>query len=435
MSISRAASDLRSSSVTGVDSSVSRVPPEIWIQIFEWASFLPGLMDIGVPNPLQPSAVKEWYSPFTWNNLRACLATRRAIVLVCQRWYTVGLPILYHCLFIRDSACRISLQRTFAAEAAARKHSAPSVPLWSWARHLVLDVDHLSSNAEFTSEMEAVSAILFFVPNLKILSFGAIGELGQLPKKFTDTLSKTCGSTLRRIYLRWNQFPFLTSAQCDHLLASLPNLETIVGGSFMGRCVAAMPRLPNLHHITLFSEDCGTSHDSNVNFPAVREASLRIGVHAGWKHFTAVHGPLLTTIYLTYMSPLGPDSIQRDLNVLKDDCPNLTHLIIHLVGWSQIFPMVLPPSVTHLGLSFNSMDRKFVIRPGYGDLFAGIASIKAPSLKVVRLLSGAPNQYLRFVDFPALSKCGFHLEDATGTRLTPHRALWHGSTVVDVPGA
>lgn len=75
------------------------LPDELWVDIFEKSSEVPAI-DID-PDTLSAQAPEiRRPSPWHWSNIQRAIKTRRNIVLVCKRWYRIGIPVLWSHLII-----------------------------------------------------------------------------------------------------------------------------------------------------------------------------------------------------------------------------------------------------------------------------------------------------------------------------------------------
>ena len=69
------------------------VPPEIWLQIFRMATYIPGEWDVSATTP-RLGMFTLWDS-LQWTAYKEVLPLRRAIVQVSRLWWEVGIELLY----------------------------------------------------------------------------------------------------------------------------------------------------------------------------------------------------------------------------------------------------------------------------------------------------------------------------------------------------
>ncbi|TFY57687.1 hypothetical protein EVG20_g8438, partial [Dentipellis fragilis] len=79
----------------GSSSGVRHTPPEIWLLIFEHATFVPYALNTNVDDPFASPGAPIDPESQTQQKLQAALATKRSLVLVCKRWHDLATPILY----------------------------------------------------------------------------------------------------------------------------------------------------------------------------------------------------------------------------------------------------------------------------------------------------------------------------------------------------
>src|SRR5258708_32869591 len=74
-------------------SSSTSVPPEIWLQIFRTATYIPGEWDVSATTPC-PGLFASW-DTLQKKAYRVVLALRRTIVQVSRLWWQIGCEVLY----------------------------------------------------------------------------------------------------------------------------------------------------------------------------------------------------------------------------------------------------------------------------------------------------------------------------------------------------
>ena len=83
------------------------LPPELWLRIFELATYVPGLLETDIPDPfdMDPPSILHLHQEYDRKLFKYSMVTKRSIVLVCRTWYSLALPLLYQVLYIpsRDS--------------------------------------------------------------------------------------------------------------------------------------------------------------------------------------------------------------------------------------------------------------------------------------------------------------------------------------------
>ena len=80
-------------SIKSSSSPSTSIPPEIWLQIFQTATYIPGEWDVSTTYP-RPGMFTSWDS-LQWRAYKDVLPLRRAIVQVSRLWWEVGTEVLY----------------------------------------------------------------------------------------------------------------------------------------------------------------------------------------------------------------------------------------------------------------------------------------------------------------------------------------------------
>jgi hypothetical protein len=129
-----------------------RLPPELWIQIFRWAT---------APAEVEPKDVST-FMPFQsvkWNvPLRHQLSTKRTLVLVCRQWRHLGIKFLYEVIVLRHhvQALEQALRRGYGK--------------WVRVAELVCACHNKHRNHLGRPAVSQVTEILRLCPNLRTLT-------------------------------------------------------------------------------------------------------------------------------------------------------------------------------------------------------------------------------------------------------------------------
>lgn len=334
---------LQPSPISGARVTHSSLPPELWLEIFRYATYVPRVHGLSPGVPFE----RQRPSNFAWgvNTPVSSLATKRSLVVVCRAWRMLATELLYEHVVISSRRRAFLLARTLyeshsaAKRSYAQSHAVGEVPRGhaEWIRHVELrDCSRTSKTASFWN---AVAAILSLLPNLHVLS--GIWEQ-PLSQGQLALLSRYIGNTIRSLY--WeegtilegqtsllnatflpkfqslrvldirklkleDQDSFPTSAASQICLSSvaevlLPTCPTVL--HFAGRL-----SLPRLRSVVLDA--------ANVRRSATSSVISAIDM------FLAAHGAKITTLELLPMTSLSykpsPISITRLLQ--PDVCPAL----------------------------------------------------------------------------------------------------------------
>ncbi|THH17450.1 hypothetical protein EW146_g3356 [Bondarzewia mesenterica] len=335
-----------------------QLPAEIWLRIFDFATFVPGILETEVQDPfdspttLLPHAEYELLS----STGKSSLATKRSLVQVCRDFYWLALPLLYQTVFLgppKSTSAR-ALRDAYLAD------------------------------------------ILGCLSNLEILSVHTNSLDLYIPHFVVDSLITTSASSLRKLYFERDSGLHLRASDRMDLLDKCPNLRTVsLGDSIACKelCPIDLLRVSEPSFLTISSTPSGCTSRHLEHAPA--RPSLRHVLFSRYGHstehsvdamchFLSVQGPYLESIQLD--ARFTPhDWLQVGLNLFTDYCPRLARLTLILgsTSWRSLSLNGLNlPSVTHLALHFDC-------RQGPEDfqhLFLCLSNTYAPTLKVVRFL-------------------------------------------------
>lgn len=200
----------------------SSLPPELWLEIFRCATYVPRVRGLSPGDPFEPQRPCN----YAWgvNTPVSSLATKRSLVLVCRAWYNVATELLYEHVLISSRRRAFLLHRTLhESDCLVRRLQAKGDPLWGpaqWIRHVELhDCSRTSKSLPFWS---AVAAILSFLPNIHVLT--GIWER-PLTKNLLEVFSRYLTSSLKGLY--WDE-GFVPEGEPSLLSASfLPKYQSL----------------------------------------------------------------------------------------------------------------------------------------------------------------------------------------------------------------
>ncbi|KAI0062060.1 hypothetical protein BV25DRAFT_690578 [Artomyces pyxidatus] len=414
----------------------SFAPPEIWIEIFEWASFVPGLMDIDLPNTFEhPTTFMVDGTAYTFrvHDLKASLLTRKALVLVCKDWYSMAMPLLYQCLVVRSVKDAECLCLTLNKSRLRTEEGHGDSALGSYTRHLVVR----------SRERSDLSEIIPSLPNLQILSFSlaipsatpsdASGGSGDVdPLFFLRAVLETCGNSLQRISA--TRLPY--SIRCDidaftkMCMTMAPQLRTLITPdvSVTRDLAIHSPVLPSLMSTddrnTEVSLDASPpSSPSEYDFVSVFEfLETRRTFLEKWSPFFSAHGSHLTTVHLRF--DIHCRAVH--LSMLRIHCPNLRLVVLYFKSVPNRYAVRDMPPVLRVGIHFGDI----VPAADFLALSRMLSEMNTVPGRVVRFLH--PQDWLMFQAYMkymekkdrdglvhAITTGSFHLEDHNGDRLWP----------------
>ncbi|KAJ6629441.1 hypothetical protein B0H10DRAFT_1987142 [Mycena sp. CBHHK59/15] len=307
-------------------------PLEIWLEIFQWCTYVYGSTTI---EPMDPFTLKHSPTVIGANTPILSMRTKCALVRVCRSWRRIAIQILYQHLVIRSpSRAELILQ------VLRDSHSVKS-NYGHWTRHIEL-YTHARGSADIRF-LQNVFRIFQYCPRLRMLS--ATWRI-VVPTEFLNAVSTLYGPTLQGIH--WDEQKHSlekTHASLD-FLASFRTLRVLDLRSFVGDGVhnhppSEPPTLPCLNHIILSNHGPNIAMATVLQLPALRTLTLQslvsypISIDRISK-FLDVHGHSLTTVHLPTPSS-GSDTepalprvaalhIPPSLFLRFSVCPNLDTL-------------------------------------------------------------------------------------------------------------
>ncbi|KAF7357860.1 hypothetical protein MVEN_00832200 [Mycena venus] len=307
------------------------LPLEIWLEIFQWSTYVYGATTIGGMDPFtlqhSPTDVMGANTPIL------AMRTKCALVLVCRSWRRIAIQILYQHIVIRSpSRAALILQVLRASQ------SDKSDNYGYWTRHIeVFTHARGSSDIRF---LQTVFRILQYCPRLRMLS--ATWRV-VVPREFLNAVSTLYGPTLQG--LNWNEQKHSldkTHASLDFLASfrslRILDLRNFVGDGLLNREGLPPATLPSLNHIILSNIGCNLVVATALELPALHTLTLQslVGHSTRIDLITKLlqsHGASLTTVHLPSPSsgadtePYQPRTpaqhIPPSLFLSAGVCPNL----------------------------------------------------------------------------------------------------------------
>ena len=201
-----------------------QLPPEIWLKVFAFASWIPGVLSIS-DHPAIIGFVRDRYGISVHNRFRVSMDVKLAISLVCRTWNALVSQTLFEYLLVKsgDQALRIASMLEQHTITPSKAHGRG---WWTARLEFAFDGVHIWTN-EHTN---AVIRILRSCPNLICFSTAfctADAYLFHSPS-FCDALAELrTHSKLKRLELK----------------ADLPLLKTII--SALGQSLEILWLLPS----------------------------------------------------------------------------------------------------------------------------------------------------------------------------------------------
>ncbi|PBK95422.1 hypothetical protein ARMGADRAFT_799826 [Armillaria gallica] len=345
-----------------------RLPPEIWLEIFQFATYT--YHSIAPMDPFTRKRISN--NAMGPNTPLLAQQTKRALVLVCQSWRQIATLILYHHIVVlspsRATMILYALQRhSYALEVANDKSSKVRVRISEYGRYVRhLEIYTHSRKAESPRYLETLFRIFQYCPNLRILD-GTWNH--PLPVEFIIAVTKLYGATLRELY--WQDQKDASMVTPTHL-ACFQALRVLDLRDYSGCDTnvsnAGGPTLPLVDHLILSTRDTSLGVATDLQFPRLTKLTLRtpatesVDSDRAITHFLDVHGSRITAVDLPSPSPdSDPDPISvrqvaRTLAHVKPAlflksgvCPNLDTLTFAVTA--PIITLADPhPTLRRVGL-------------------------------------------------------------------------------------
>ena len=200
----------------------SSLPPELWLEIFRCATYVPRVRGLSPGDPFLPQRPCN----YAWgvNTPVSSLATKRNLVLVCRVWYILATELLYEHVLISSRRRAFLLCRTlYDSDLMVRRLQAQgehAEGLVRWVRHVEIhDCSRTSKSLQF---WKAVAAILSLLPNIHVLT--GIWERPLTPN-LLEVFSRYLTSSLEGLY--WDE-GFVPEGEPSLLSASfLPKYQSL----------------------------------------------------------------------------------------------------------------------------------------------------------------------------------------------------------------
>ena len=370
------------------------LPIEIWLEIFQFATYVHQHNTIA---PLNPFTLKRVSTNVMAVNVPSLSArTKLSLVCVSRSWRRYAIQIAYEYVVIRSPARAAALLAVLrSSQVAYDDGQGRNTGYGQWTRHI-----EIFTHARGASELHYLQTLFHIFqacPNLRMLS-GMWNH--TLPVEFINAISRLYGPSLQGLY--WNEL-----CSNDHLPVATPqflasfqslrvlDLRNFVGGPISSQLGEYFPRplLPKLQHLIISTYPQSLTLATALSLPALRNLVVKTAISGEppldiLTAFLKVHGPSLVSVDIP--SPSAdtepePDTallrrnlphINPDIFLQPDLCPNLVSLA---------FPTTSPPLGSHVHRSLRRIGLRGVRAE---DLYPD----KKTSTRA-HLMSFTPNRY------------------------------------------
>lgn len=356
------------------------LPPEIWLIIFDHATYVPGTF---IPEIYEySSTLGQCFNRYHRPLIRRALVTKRSLVRVCRQWWLLAMPFLYKSIFIGRGRCLSSLAITLASSVGGKAVLPGTRPLGSYTERLDIAMrDNYRSNSD--EDLDLLAEVIRHLQNLAVVSVDVTASRyisSDMPDIVMDAL--TCaGSSLKII--DW-------AAPC--LLPRYRSLQNLVNTTQLHilQCPFQLPGptdpmdncIPSSCITLAITSDHILNQMSSTQLPALRELIYPLRMPGPpLNRFLEKHGRKLTSVHLSWSTPIG----SRDqLNLLATHCPNLRRLTITLTFWGLLDTCIIEP--VPIEFLYLCCWKNQSSTNTYKVTFATLARLKdvMPTLRIIR---------------------------------------------------
>jgi hypothetical protein len=376
------------------------LPTEIVVCILESFVAFPDVMDTSAP---RYAIYSDDFLPL--HDIKRSIRSLSLLALVCKQWNTICTPILYQCLVVDDSTVTNALLNTLQSSRTTPNTAGRLQPLGCLTRHLIIALSDRPAHSREAEPLETrilqrfgdLGKLACCLPLIQILSISIrIPAILGLPlpyygRDFAASVTRTSAQSLRKLFLYQNPVVLFSRRELLNLLESAPHIVALIGVGYIG-CPVAFPYLPKLKYLAVSSDavHCdGTAHKDDqtpaldhVHFGPIRSpTSLR--------HFLSAWGPKLTSVSLDLRMPAEPTRSPMNIpQIFGSFCPSVSHLEIFITNWHGFPQCDWLPSIEYLSVHLDFSGATVT------DICKTLAGIQLPSLKVVRFLDPAMDEWL-----------------------------------------
>jgi hypothetical protein len=357
--------------------------PELWREIFYYATFQPGLLDT---SPLPPTSdeLRSWTVPSQHQaELSWRLQTQISIVSVCKLWWNVGVEFLYRHIRIRNTLRLTLLTNTLENNAksivqADANHSIR--PLALCVKRIDLELAYWWTSSPV--QVKALNSLLRMCGSVQILQ--SYGFVHPLHPALVPAIPEQARN-LRHWRIQWDFLPTDPASVGRNLLQHLHHfgiLEVlqleISGGLAFPYLVISLPKLHmiGLNVFALSGDETNLllTSISRWDLPAFQSFQLTTswderGSVDGLRMFFDSHGPKITTFGLIG----SPDPLPATEPTLETflNCPSLEDLSANFGALSKPLPQLfhlrrirISGNITHLNhITLNAAMRRIFSMP------------------------------------------------------------------------
>lgn len=383
------------------------LPLEIWLEIFQFATYVYRSETIRPLNPFAPKRTTT--NIMDANTPSLAMRTKRSLVLVSRSWRCLGIQILYRHIVIRSPARAnailqvLECSRISTSSPDLRQIETPALSrgYGQWTRHI--EVYTYMRGSGQISFLQTVFKILCHCPNLQFLS----GRwTHQLPVEFLRGVSRHFGPSLQG--LCWaDSMPNFDTVATPEFLSTFQALQTLDVRYFKGSdptlwsSYVSRPTLPCVQDIILSNNPRSLQVATILDLPKLRNLTLHTkGAEPGENEYLRVflkaHGHSLNLVDLPSPNETDFDFenapvrrnaeyITPDIFLAKDACPNLESIVYSFA--SPFYPTNPHDNLLRIGIRGITAEFLYPDKPSsIKNHLTVLTSEKYPRLELVQLV-------------------------------------------------
>ncbi|KZT29176.1 hypothetical protein NEOLEDRAFT_1086166 [Neolentinus lepideus HHB14362 ss-1] len=255
------------------------IPLEIWLLIFQYATYIPESTSVQPLDPFQPSRFPR--TAMGANTPVLSMKTKCSLVLVCRSWRQIATELLYEHLVIRSF--RRAVQVLLALRSSLRTVTINGIDAivseyGQWVKHI--EIHTQSRAAESNRFAESLFRVFQVCPNVRILS-GTWG--GALPRWLIAAIPRFYGPKLQLLHWDSLSYALRSTNLCTltpEFLTAFQSLRTLDMRKFGGWTPADYGRsnlaLPRLSHLLLTTNETTLRTATSLVLPSLSHVILEV---------------------------------------------------------------------------------------------------------------------------------------------------------------
>ncbi|KAF9460323.1 hypothetical protein BDZ94DRAFT_1311581 [Collybia nuda] len=362
------ASDNHNSLIGPTHHHLPEFPTEIWLLIFRWATWAPDVLD-----PVRSHDFTRGPPLREQGPVKASLATKIQLVLVCKRWNALASQYLYESILLNKVGSSQNLSNTLDDHKSKRGSFRPLGECTKRIDIVFASLCNYMSPLEIAHELERLPGVFQQLPNLAILNFSVIlsGYCGvQVPGSILRSIASTCGPRLEAVIWHTHRLKPPTKDDWLAFITKTPNIKSIRSPTLpflennshesstlgISEC-QNRPRLSLLQqlHIPTITELMASGENGAYypldDLPSLRRLTMEARAFEQPSYESRIlqkYGGSLETLQLIIL--MLPQRFQQTINIVTQTCTNLTRLDLSFVHFQIMQVAPLPQTIEVLGL-------------------------------------------------------------------------------------